>query len=131
MEQNGYPTKQGVHHHQAAMDRAYEHTKRSGQSEQGLLPPGQERWQTRLLRCVDSIRQLHRKNLDAELLTWRQLLIQHGEREALQLLRIGEVKKVQVASSQIPRYVRISGKEILYLDTGSIIETGRPNTQKA
>ena len=71
------------------------------------------------------------KNLDAELLTWRQLLIQHGEREALQLFRIGEVKKVQVAWSQISRYVCISGKETLYLDTGSIIETGRPNTQKA
>ena len=71
------------------------------------------------------------KILNAELLTWRQLPVQHGEREALQLLRIGEVKKVQVAWSQIPRYVRISGKEILYLDRSSIIETGRPNTQKA
>ena len=66
------------------------------------------------------------KNLDAELLTWRQLLIQHGEREALQLLRIGEVKKVQVAWSQISRYVCISGKETLYLDRGSTIETERP-----
>ena len=67
------------------------------------------------------------KNLDAELLTWKQLLIQHGEREALQLLRIGgEVKKVQVAWSQISRYVCISGKETLYLDRGSTIETERP-----
>ena len=83
-------------------------------------------WQS--MRCVESIRQLHRKNLNAEPLTWEQLLIQHGEREALELLRIGEVKKVQVAWSQIPRYVRISGQETLYLDRGSTIETERPCT---
>ena len=66
------------------------------------------------------------KNLVAEPLTWGQLVVQHGEREELKFLEIGEFKEIQVAWSQIPRYVRISGQETLYLDKGSTIETERP-----
>ena len=38
---------------------------------------------------------------------------------------VGEFKEIQVAWSQIPRYVRKSGKESMLLDRGSIVDLER------
>ena len=54
-----------------------------------------------------------------------KLVVQHGEREALDLLELGEFKEIHVAWSHVPRYVRKSGKETMFLDRGGIVDLER------
>ena len=82
-------------------------------------------WKSRLLRSVESIRQIHSKDLVAEPPTWGQVVVQHGEQEAWELFELGEFKEIRVAWSHVPRYVRKSGKESMLLDRGSIVDLER------
>ena len=70
-----------------------------------------ESWQTAMLRNCEEVSKNHSKKIKAQPLTMGQLIQQHGEVEATQLIAEKEVIPVQKPGSSIVRYIRVDESE--------------------
>jgi len=82
-------------------------------------------WQTRMCTFLETLKKEHRAEAEIEAFTWGQIVQQHGEIEAEELLRLNEITKIDVTWSKVPRYVRQSRRENIAVTKSSSMETQR------